>query len=352
MKLQRLTRKPLRWGVLRAGAHVGVTHGLMASNSSGEAVYELPQNFLNKVRFNHLNMKKLFEVPYNFSLSLIPFYKKYSSCISYLFLPPYKDDSINTRTAIETRKKGRCYMPTTRAEYEKHIQKIREAGLHCVVLWQLPTEVITNKILDYYRGLGVSGFIIGNDQNAKIIKDFDSNLLVIASLVQRIHKGVTQRDFSNYDYVLLYYPFNRALDTLKQLSFMKEKIILMPNTLCHIACPSMHHWFPTKSNSFVKRRDCWLFSHKEDYIQNCGFISPEHLYLFDDYVAGYKLQGREYSTELVEYICQTYFERESPNELLHDLLGERMSTQLLDFMNGKELNEYYNVKTNDILAHI
>lgn len=297
-------------------------------------------------------MNKLFEVPYNFSYTLIKFYKRYSSFISYLFLPPYKDDSINTRTVIETKKKGRCYMPQSRDEYENHIHEILKAGLKCVVLWQELDNIITEKELGYYHDLGVSGFIIGNDANAKIIKNFDPNLIVIASLVQRISSNLLSRDFSKYDYVLLYYSFNRSLDALKQLSFMKHKIILMPNSLCNIDCPSIHHWFPTEVHPFVKRRDCMIITDKEHYISRCGFISPQHLYLFDDFVGGYKLQGREYSTELVEYICQVYFKRESPKELLDDLLGNKLSSSLEDYMSSMNLEKYYNMRTKYIIQHL
>ena len=101
------------------------------------------------------------------------------------------------------------------------------------------------------------------------------------------------RDFSLYDFVLLYYPFNRRLDALKALAPMKEKLILMPNTLCHVDCPSMQYWFP----------------------------DPKHPSLFDDWVGGYKLQGREYTTDLIMYICSIYFNREPADELLNALLG-------------------------------
>lgn len=51
-------------------------------------------------------MNKLFEVPYNFSKTLLSFYKKNQQNISFLFVPPYMNDSINTRTSIETHRKG------------------------------------------------------------------------------------------------------------------------------------------------------------------------------------------------------------------------------------------------------
>lgn len=291
----------------------------------------------------------LFEVPYNFNESILTFYKKHAYCISFLFLPPYKDDSINTRTCVETKKKGRCYMPQSREEYEHHLLQIKNSGLRFVVLWQVSNNIISQEQLTYYCSLGTSGFIVANDKNAKIIKDFNSDLLVIGSIVQRLCTNISKKDLSYYDYVLLYYPFNRSLNALKQLAHIKNKIILMPNLLCHIDCPSIHHWFPTKEHPFVQHRDCIALKNTEEYIKKCGFISPEHLYLFDNHVGGYKLQGREYTTELLKHICQIYFKRKSPENILDAMLGNDLSLQLQKNFNSMSLEEYYNIKTKEII---
>lgn len=297
-------------------------------------------------------MKKLFEVPYNFSRSLVNFYKKYINCINFIYLPPYKDDSINTRTSIETKKKGHCYMPQTRSEYESHLKYISQSGIKYVVLWQDRENFITKKTLDYYSSLGASGFIIANDINAKIIKEYDPDLIVVASLVQRLCNNISKRDFRYYDYLVLYYSFNRSLEALKTLSTIKDKIVLMPNTLCHIDCPSIQHWFPTKERPFIQGRDCMILKDKGKYLDRCGFISPKHLYMFDEYVAGYKLQGREYSTDLIEYICQIYFERKSSKELLSAMLGKDLSVKFQEYCNRMTLENYYNVKTPEIIDTI
>lgn len=297
-------------------------------------------------------MNKLFEVPYNFSKSLVIFYKKYAKNINFLYLPPYKDDSINTRTSIETKKKGRCYMPQTRSEYENHLKYISQSGLKFVILWQDRVNCIKKDVLDYYCSLGASGFIIANDKNAKIIKEYNPNLIVVASLVQRLSDNILKRDFSYYDYLVLYYNFNRSLDALKALSSIKNKIVLMPNTLCHIDCPSMQHWFPSKDKPFVQRRDCMILKDKGKYLDRCGFISPKHLYLFDDYITGYKLQGREYSTDLLEYICEIYFERKSSKELLSAMLGKDLSLKFQENFSKMSLEKYYNVKTHELIGKI
>lgn len=294
-------------------------------------------------------MNKLFEVPYNFDESLISFYKKNKSYINFLYLPPYKDDLLNTRTSIETNSKGRCYMPQYRKEYEHHIEMILQAGLRYVILWQLPDSIISQKMLQYYCGLKTSGFIIGNDANARIIKTYDSRLLVIGSVVQRLGNNIKGKNLLYYDYVILYYVFNRSLDALKQLISIKDKIVIMPNTFCHIDCPSMHHWFPSKEKPFIKKKDCMVFTTPKDYIQKCGLILPEHLYLFDDYVRGYKLAGREFSTEVITYICDTYFNRKKSEDYLDVMVGKSLSSRFKEAFNKCSLYQYYNINSERIL---
>lgn len=290
-------------------------------------------------------MKKLFEVPYNFSKKLLSYYERNKKHISYVFVPPYKDDSQNTRSSIETHRKGSCYMPTTREEYEFHLQNITQSGLKFIVLWQVPDFIIPQEVIIYYKRLGTSGFIVGNDNSAKMIKNTNPSLVVICSLVQRVCSQAICRDFTYYDKVLLYYPYNRGINALKQLSFMKDKIVLMPNTFCHVDCPSMHHWFPKLDNSFTSRTDCPAIKD----ISMSGFISPQDLYLFDDYVSGYKIQGREYTTDFIIYTCSIYFKRASAIKLLSAIWGEELTEKIQQHKQSTTLEEYYDIKSSEII---
>lgn len=288
----------------------------------------------------------LFEVPYNFDENLIKFYKKNKSFINYLYLPPYKDDSANTRTSIQTSTVGHCYMPKTREEYEFHLNRITEAGLRYVVLWQVYDKELPLEMLDYYSNLKTAGFIVASDKTAAFIKQYNPNLLVICSIVQRTSVDILKKDLTNYDYVILYYTFNRALGVLKLLSNLKEKLILMPNSLCDVNCPSIHHWFPTKDKPFDPSRDC---SMTIEHIDRCGLIFPEHLKLFDDYVGGYKLQGRELPTDSIKYLCHFYFYRTEYNDFVAPFLREDMAKKLKELFSELTVEEYYNTKTAQIL---
>lgn len=285
---------------------------------------------------------KRFEVPYNFDENIIDFYKGYSEYINFLYLPPYKDHASNTRTILQTECKGSCYMPISLKEYEFHLSKIKEAGLRFVILWQKFDEILSDELLDYYISKGACGFIVCSDENAKKIKARDKKLIVVCSIVQRICSDISKRDFTDYDYIVLYFPFNRSLSILKQLSHLKNKLVIMPNTVCSTECPAMHHWFPRGNAPFNADEDC--FTYKS--LDRCCYIYPEHLELFDEHVAGYKLQGREYPTHLIKHVCEDYITRQyRPGAIDPDIIN------IIDlYLMKMDPIDYYDVKTKDIIG--
>lgn len=321
---------------------------VVESTNSGcsQTILHIINSIINHVPLQSTNnstnsfIDKKFEVPYGFDELILPYYKHYSSYINFLFLPPYADDSINTRTSLQSRVKGQTYMPSSRKEYEYHIKLIKEHKLSFVVLWQDRFNLISKEMIDYYSQLGTKGFIIANDKNAKRIKDYNPNLLVISSIVQRLNENITKKDFRYYDFVVMFYPFNRSLNVIKKLTNIKEKIVIMPNSFCHTDCQGIQHWFNDKSN-FDSEKSCPAFLDDK----KSTFIRPDHLYLFDDYVGGYKLQGREWKTDYVVTICEAYFNRKTldyliPSEKIRDTLQLMMSQMSLD--------DYYNLKTPEI----
>lgn len=290
-----------------------------------------------------------YEVPYNFDEGLIKFYKKNSHFIRYIYLPPYKDDCSNTRTIIETNVKGKCYMPQSREEYERNLNIIKQAKLQFVVLWQLKDKIITDDIIHYYYRLGASGFIVASDVNARIIKEYNPNLFVICSIVQKVTDNILQRDFDNYDYIILYYTFNRALNALKLLTNLRHKIILMPNAICNVDCPSTHHWFPQNNKPFEPSKDCPVSCYN---IENSAVILPEHLYLFDKLINGYKLQGREYTTEAIKYLCHFYFNRTQYDDFIDPFMSDEMAIRFKNIIKSTPLQTYYNLKSPSIINKI
>lgn len=291
-------------------------------------------------------MNILYEVPYNFDESLIKFYEKNSRFIRYVYLPPYKDDCPNTRTMLESDTKGRCYMPRSRREYERHLQSLFNAGLRFLVLWQLKDRIITPDIIDYYVGHSASGFIVASDYSARMIKRHNDSLTTVCSIVQKVRNDVHVRDFDVYDHIVLYYTFNRALDAVKTLSRLKHKLVVMPNAICHVDCPSTHHWFPTARKPFDPYKDCPVTCGN---IDRSAVILPEHLSLFDDFVGGYKIQGREYSTETIKYLCHFYFNRTVYRDFIDPFLSPEMASRFKHIHENTTPEVHYNMKTPELL---
>ncbi|GEM_PF-909306 len=289
-------------------------------------------------------VKNKFEVPYNFDEEIIPYYKHYLPYVNFLFLPPYSEDLMNTRTYLQSNKKNFSYMPQTREEYEYHLNLIKANKLRFVVLWQDRKNVISKEYLDYYTNLGACGFIIANDENAKIIKEYDSKLLVISSIVQRLCKGISTKNFDYYDYCVLFYPFTRSLNAIKKLSKLKDKLVLMPNTHCHTDCQGIQHWFIEDIRTFEFDKHCPAYNDST----KSTFIYPEHLYLFDNYIGGYKLQGREYPTDIIITNCEAYFNRITPKTLISPFLQE----ELQKLHKESSLDDYYNFQTKNIISLI
>lgn len=281
-------------------------------------------------------MKK-FEVPYNFDKKILQYYADNKDYISYIFVAAFSDDcySSNRDTYDDDEI---CIMPKTRELYESHLISIRDSGLDFCVLWQEKDHLLSNNLLDYYINLGCKGFMVSSNDNAAIIKKYDPSLLVISSITRHLYKGITNEDFSNYDFVVLAHPFNRSLDAIKKLNYMREKLILLVNTACHTDCYSPAHWFNPK---FDAVKNC---KQRENVSKTC-FIPPNQLYIFDQYIGGYKLLGREFTTKMLIEECEMYFHRDYKKGMFKKWLEEGIAQQQA----AMTLEQYYNTKTRDII---
>jgi predicted AAA+ superfamily ATPase len=142
----------------------------------------------------------------------------------------------------------------------------------------------------------------------------------------------------------LFYPFTRSLNAIKKLSKLKDKLVLMPNTHCHTDCQGIQHWFIEDIRTFEFDKHCPAYNDST----KSTFIYPEHLYLFDNYVGGYKLQGREYSTDTIITICEAYFNRVTLETLLSPYLQEELEKLHKEY----SLDDYYNFQTKNTISLI
>ena len=116
---------------------------------------------------------KKFEIPFNFDIELLNFLDDNidKNWIEFLFLSMFKEDSINARNHVENVSvNGWTYkVPETRNEYAKYIEEIQVRGYSPAILIQ-DCNPIKKEILDYYFKLGISNFIVTNDNIALYIK--------------------------------------------------------------------------------------------------------------------------------------------------------------------------------------
>lgn len=278
-------------------------------------------------------MKK-FEVPYNFDFNIIEYYSSKIENISFIYMPAYRKDSKNARSAYENYISGKeSYVPFYKTEYIEHLTAIAKAKLKVLILWQENENLINENQIECYLKHGASGFVFTNDLNAKKCKKIDRNIITVASIIKKLtyHK-ILYADLSDYDFIVPFYSLCRSLDVLKRLTSIKEKIVLMPNTRCHANCEATHHWFASKDT--VNKIECGI----DKNLNSSCFIYPEHLYLFEDHVAGYKLQGREWNTDFIKKNCESYFNRKT----LPHLIDERKDTIFKNMIKNNGQYHYYN----------
>lgn len=272
-----------------------------------------------------------YELPFNFDLNLLNFIDDNidKDWIEFLFLSPFKDDSSNARSHVEgVAKSNWTYtVPNSRDDYTNFIKEIQKHGIKPAILFQEDTPIASN-ILDYYLKLGIDSFIVNSDELAKNIKKIDSKLKVIASITKILSaKDLWENDYSMYDKIVLHFPFNRALCKLKELpSFYKYT--LLANSYCVYNCKSAKdHWSSTKETS--SKVPCLKNINKDDLI----YIPPEYIYMFEPYVDSFKIQGREYPTNVLSEEIYCYYKK------IHNPLAGAIYNRLSPFNSYEYFNK-------------
>lgn len=243
-----------------------------------------------------MTMKK-FEIPFNFDMDLLRFLDDNidKNWIEFIYIPPFKEDGINARSHVENVEvRGQLYkVPETRNRYTKYLEEIQKRGYNIAVLLQEPTLVLSQK-LDYYFKLGIDNFIVNNDQLALDIKNKNPNCNIIASITKTLSADdIVKSDYSMYDKIVLHFPFNRALCRLSELP-KKYNYVMLANSYCAYNCiEAKKHWFSTRET--VANVNCIKHFNKDKLV----YIPPEYIHLFEPYVSNFKLQGREYPTDIL-----------------------------------------------------
>ncbi|MBE6148104.1 MAG: hypothetical protein E7167_01130 [Firmicutes bacterium] len=252
-----------------------------------------------------MTKKRLFEIPYNFDIKLIESLKIFDPeglTIACIYIPPFYEDY---ETILRGHESNLLINILTRDEYEKHIHLINSMFPNKLqLLLQKQEQIMSKEKLQYYINLGFSNFCVGNLEQAKIIKNIDSNFIVVGSISMRLTlKEINNNhNYENYfDYIVLHFPFCRNLNEIKQLT-KKYKYILLVNAYCHAHCDGKHHWereYKTENSYCPGRLGGNLLKWK--YATR---IRPMDLDLFSPYIEIFKIQDRGWPTRdiLRDYI--------------------------------------------------
>ncbi len=275
-------------------------------------------------------MKK-FEIPFNFDIDLLNFLDNNIDqyWVEFLFLSPFKEDSLNARSHVENvNVNGWTYkVPETRDEYTKIIEEIQGRGYRPAILLQETSYIPMDK-LDYYFKLGIRDFVVNNDEVALNLKYKDSSYNVVASITKTLSANdIANNDYSMYDKIVLHFPFNRALDRLKELP-QKYKYTILANSYCSYKCAvAKKHWYSNSEEA--KNINCIKQNNKNTLV----YIPPEYINLFEPYASSFKLQGREYPTHVLANEIYYYYNR------LHNPMAGVIYNRLSSFNKEQYFNE-------------
>lgn len=257
-------------------------------------------------------MKPL-EIPYNFDKKLIDIlYVLDNTGNSYdaIYCCPYKDDYIAAKR-YHTAENGLDMTKSndmTRDEYIAHIQYINKTFPNKIMLLLQQNHIIMDREkLNFYLALGFTKFCVGNIEQAKELKTINSSYYVIGSLTMKMSLSQFSQDIYSqwFDGFVLFFPFNRNFNAIKQLPSHFNYILLV-NCDCNIHCKGTHHWFATREQELLKTLECpnsFYLNHAPDWDQLIR-IRPMDMPLFDPYISAYKLQGREQTTaSIIQDVC-------------------------------------------------
>lgn len=240
------------------------------------------------------------EVPYNFDKKLISYLYSYNpsgELYHCIYCPPFWKDYVSAKYYHHDKigKNLNKNREMSRDHYVSHIDNIRNFfPSKLMLLLQQNEDLIDTDLLKefYIKKLGFRKFCVGSIAQAKIIKEIDPNLEVVASITMRCEpEDLNKEEMRKYfDCIVLWFPYNRDIEKTESLPKC-FKYILLSNCGCSVHCQGIHHWL-AKNEEEDKKATCPPKEKFEDII----LIHPEHLYLWKNCISYFKLQGREYHT--------------------------------------------------------
>ena len=242
-----------------------------------------------------------FEVPYNLKPDFVEKFRERPELLGFIdcfYAAAWKDDCVNTRQGPIFKD----YYPKTYEEYVERLKDLMTLGIPISILAQ---RGATLKMIEKYIALGIRSFTINDDKLAVKIQQKHPDVSLTRSVTRVLTlEDIQDGDYSMYDRIVLFYWFNRHLDSLGSLP-KKYSYVVIPNVGCYYQCPwHDEHWFLNVNSldEYYKGEEeicskCQAITTKDN--QKMSFIQPEDIEFFEPYVAAFKLIDRVDHTDLI-----------------------------------------------------
>lgn len=235
-----------------------------------------------------------FEIPYNFDFNLIrglQILNLINESIKYIYISPYVEDYVGVQ-----RHDPNGANEFTRETYVTHINFVKQffEG-RMQLLLQKKNQIMPIETLKWYIDLGFTAFCCGNIEQAKIIKEYDSNLQTIGSIVMHTTrtKLIENPDYFKYfDEMVLDFSYGKDIQEIKILPPQMKYMILI-NALCNVNCIGDHHWF---CDPYAPVNCPGKIIDEGGNFYNSCLIRPMDLQYFDPYISTYKFGDRSWLT--------------------------------------------------------
>lgn len=237
---------------------------------------------------------KPFEIPYNFDTQLINFLTIYKNInIHSIYLPPFRGHYMCAKTYYRDISQT---LPKDIEEYEYHIHYIQKYFPDKIMLLLQQNDILLEEeYLKYYINLGITKFCVGSKAQAIAIRALLPTAEIIGSITMKIDKyKLAQDDYSMFDNFVLWFPFNRNIEAIKELP-TNYSYTLLVNCGCSIYCEGTGHWLAKDKRTEQERCDNCI-THLDHFFEHTIIVPPQDIKYFDPYINCLKLQGREYST--------------------------------------------------------
>ena len=265
-----------------------------------------------------------FQLPYNFDTKLIDGFELLggtADILDCIYLPPFHEDYI---PILRTHPNDKT-LSFDWLQYVGHIDFLNKhfPNKTELLLQRIDGVLMPPNIIRKYITIGFTKFCVGTIEQAKIIKNIDSNLKIIGSIAMHMTVDELNNNKKKYqdlfDAFVLDFSFNKNISNIKKLPKDFEYIILC-NSLCSVYCDGDRHWWT---------KDIYSMTCPGLYptikFENSCLIRPMDLQFFTPYIKIFKLQDRGWDTNTIlrDFVLYSSDYKNYPNIEYDEFLYEK-----------------------------